>query len=276
MKTIVITGANVGIGLETAKNLVNQGHKVILACRNLEKANHAKQQLDAIGQEPVDIIQLDLNNLKQVTKAAHEVINHYSQIDVLINNAGLINTKLESTEQGFEKHIGVNYLGHFLWTMKLLPLLKKSSQARIIHLSSIAHLGGNINFNKFKAENIKHYQTFLYYANSKLANLLFSHHLAKLLEGTNITSNALHPGVVDSDLYRQLPKYQYKVVGLFLIPPSKPAQLITQMALDDDWAKKNGQYASVQTPAIQSRKAKNTKLAESLYEHSLQLLKEYL
>ena len=276
MKNIVITGANAGIGFETAQSLVSAGHRVILACRNLEKANQAKMQLDAIGKEPVEIIQLDLNSLQQVTQAAHELINRLDHIDVLINNAGLINTQLEATEDGFEKHFGVNYLGHFLWTMKLLPLLKNAEQGRIIHLSSIAHLGGTINPNKFKAENIKHFHTFPYYANSKLANLLFSHHLARLLESSNVTSNALHPGVVDSELYRQLPKYQYMFVSLVLIPPSKPAKLIYEMALDSKWANKNGQYASVQTPAFQSSKAKNTALAQTLFDTTQKLLNSYL
>ncbi|OTG82256.1 SDR family NAD(P)-dependent oxidoreductase [Acinetobacter sp. ANC 4648] len=275
-KTILITGANAGIGLQTAEDLIKEGHHVILACRNFEKAEQAKLQLELLGTGKIDLIQLDLNSLKQVNHAAEDVLKKYEHLDVIINNAGLISTHLDSTEDGFEKHFGVNYLGHFLWTLKLLPLLKKSAQGRIIHLSSIAHWVGSIQPNKFKAENNSNYHTFLSYGSSKLQNLLFSNLLAQQLEGTNVTSNALHPGVVDSDLYRQLPKFQYMFVSLVLIPPAKPAKLIKQMALDASWANKNGQYASVQTPAMTSPKAKDMQLAQKLYDLSYDLVKQYL
>ena len=195
---------------------------------------------------------------------------------MLINNSGLISEQLDSTAEGFEKHFGVNYLAHYLWTLKLLPLLKKSPQGRIIHLSSIAHWAGSIQPEKFLAKNNTHYRKFPSYGSSKLQNLLFSNLLAQQLEGSNMTSNALHPGVVDSELYRQLPKLQYKLVSLALIPPSKPASLIKKMALDPSWAHKNGHYASVQTPAISSAKSKNLQLAQELYDVSYDLVKPYL
>ena len=276
MKTILITGANAGIGLKTAEQLVKEGHHLIFACRNLEKAQQARQQLQRLGKGQIELIELDLNSLDKVRHSANEVLSKYSHIDVLINNAGLISEKLDSTEDGFEKHFGVNYLGHYLWTLKLLPLLKKAKQGRIIHLSSLAHWVGSIQPEKFEAKNNPNYRTFPSYGSSKLQNLLFSNHLAEQLKGSSVTSNALHPGVVDSELYRQLPKLQYKLVSLALIPPSKPANLIKKMALDQSWAKKNGQYASVQTPAISSSKSRNAKLAQELYDLSYELVKQYL
>ena len=276
MKKILITGANAGIGLQVAEDLVKAGHHVILACRNLEKAQQASEHLKAIGQGQVDLIQLDLNSLEKVNQAANEVLSKYDVLDVIINNAGLISFQLDSTEDGFEKHFGVNYLGHFLWTLKLLPLIKKSKQGRIIHLSSIAHWGGSIQPEKFMAENNKNYKMFPSYGSSKLQNLLFSNLLAKQLQGTNVTSNAIHPGVVDSELYRQLPKLQYKFVSLVLIPPSKPAHLIKKMALDSSWENKSGQYASVQTPAFTSSKSKNMKQAQKLYDLSYGFVKKFL
>ncbi|RKG37712.1 SDR family NAD(P)-dependent oxidoreductase [Acinetobacter rongchengensis] len=275
-KTILITGANAGIGLTTAEEFVKEGHHVILACRNLEKAEQAKQHLQSIGTGQVDLVQLDLNSLEKVSLAADEVLSKYSHIDVLVNNAGLISQNLDITEDGFEKHFGVNFLGHFLWTLKLLPIVKKSVQGRIIHLSSIGHWGGSIQPEKFLAKNNKHYIMFPSYGSSKLQNLLFSNLLATQLEGSNVTSNALHPGAVDSELYRQLPKFQYAFVSLVLIPPSKPANLIKRMALDEDWATKNGEYASVQTPAWASKKSKDLKLAQYLYDLSYDLVKTYL
>jgi short-subunit dehydrogenase len=116
----------------------------------------------------------------------------------------------------------------------------------------------------------------LSYANSKLANLLFSNILAQQLQGTNVTSNALHPGGVDSEIYRELPKWQYAIIKLGLIPPSKPAELIKKIAFDPSWSKRNGEYASLQTPAFRSAKAKNMQLAQKLYDVSYHLVKDYL
>lgn len=276
IKTIIITGANTGIGLATAEAFIKEGHHVILACRNLEKAQTAQQYLQSFGTGQVDLISLDLNSLTQINAAADEIISKYPQIDVLVNNAGMMTPELEATEDGFEKQIGVNYLGPFLWTLKLLPLIKKSEQGRIINLASLMHILGNIKPEIFQTDQIKKYNGVLSYGNSKLANLLFSNILAQQLQGTNVTSNALHPGGVDSEIYRELPKWQYSIIKLGLIPPSKPAELIKKIAFDPSWAKRNGEYASLQTPAFRSSKAKNMQLAQKLYDVSYDLVKDYL
>ena len=275
-KTIVITGANTGIGLATAETFVKDGHTVIIACRNPEKAKTAQQHLQSLNKGQVDVIALDLNSLEQVNQAANEILAKYNNIDVLVNNAGMMTPDLEATVEGYEKQFGVNYLGPFLWTMKLLPLVKKSEQGRVINLASMMHVLGSIKPENFKADHIKKYNGVISYGNSKLANLLFSNALAKQLEGTNVTSNALHPGGVDSEIYRELPKWQYAIIKLGLIPPSKPAELIKKIAFDPSWAKRNGDYASLQTPAFKSAKAKNKQLAQSLYDQSLQLVGKYL
>ncbi|MCX5469070.1 SDR family NAD(P)-dependent oxidoreductase [Acinetobacter nematophilus] len=276
IKTIIITGANTGIGLATAETFVREGHHVILACRNPEKAQTAQQYLQSFGTGQVDHITLDLNSLEQINAAANEIISKYSKIDILVNNAGMMTPQLEATEDGFEKQIGVNFLGPFLWTLKLLPHVQKSEQGRIINLASMMHVLGNIKPEIFKADQIKKYNGVLSYANSKLANLLFSNMLAQQLQGTNVTSNALHPGGVDSEIYRQLPKWQYTIIKLGLIPPSKPAELIKKMAFDPSWSKRNGEYVSLQTPAFRSAKAKNMQLAQKLYDVSYNLVKDYL
>ena len=276
MKTIVITGANTGIGFATAEQLVKQGHHVILACRNLQKGEQAKQKLLQLGTGKVELTQLDLNDLSQVKAVSEELLARLHHVDVLINNAGVMTTELQCTDQGYEQQFGVNYLAHFLWTQKLLPLLEKSTQGRIIHLASMMHALGRIQPEKFKAEQIDKYNGVLSYGNSKLANLLFNDALAKKLKGTSVTSNALHPGGVDSEIYRALPKYQYMVMKMFLLPTSKPAQLINEMALSDKWASRNGDYVSLQVPAFRSPLAKNKKLADRLYDQSIQLVANYL
>lgn len=276
MKTILITGANTGIGLATAETFVKDGHHVILACRNPDKAIQAKKQLDALGTGKVETITLDLNDLSQIAETAETLLGQFEKIDVLVNNAGMMTPQLEATADGFEKQMGVNYLGAFLLTMKLLPLLKNAEQGRIIHLASMMHLLGKIDIDQFKADQVKHYNGVRSYANSKLANLLFSNTLAQQLQGSSVTSNALHPGGVDSEIYRELPKYQYSAIKLFLIPTSKPAELIKKIAFSAEWAQRNGDYASLQTPALKSRKAKNRELGQYLFEQTLQLVHQYL
>ena len=276
MKTILITGANTGIGLATAETFVKDGHHVILACRNPDKASQAKKQLDAIGTGKVETVTLDLNDLAQIAQTADTLISQFEKIDVLVNNAGMMTPQLESTADGFEKQIGVNYIGPFLLTMKLLPLIKKAEQGRIIHLASMMHLLGQIDVGQFKADQVKKYNGVRSYANSKLANLLFSNTLAQQLQGSSVTSNALHPGGVDSEIYRELPKYQYNALKLFLIPTSKPAELIKKMAFSTEWSQRNGDYASLQTPALKSRKAKDRELGQYLFDQTLQLVHQYL
>ena len=276
MKTILITGANTGIGLATAETFVKDGHHVILGCRNPDKASQAKKQLDAIGTGKVDTVTLDLNDLAQIAQTADTLISQFEKIDVLVNNAGMMTPQLESTADGFEKQIGVNYIGPFLLTMKLLPLIKKAEQGRIIHLASMMHLLGQIDVGQFKADQVKKYNGVRSYANSKLANLLFSNTLAQKLQGSSVTSNALHPGGVDSEIYRELPKYQYNALKLFLIPTSKPAELIKKMAFTTEWSQRNGDYASLQTPALKSRKAKDRELGQYLFDQTIQLVHQYL
>lgn len=275
-KTIIITGANTGIGLATAETFIKDGHHVIIACRNPEKAKTAQQHLESFGTGQVDVIHLDLNSLEQINQAANEIIAKYEKIDVLVNNAGMMTPDLEATADGFEKQFGVNYLGPFLWTLKLLPLVQKAQQGRVIHLASMMHLLGHIQPENFNADQVKKYNGVLSYGNSKLANLLFSNILAKQLQGSHVTSNALHPGGVDSEIYRELPKWQYAIIKLGLIPPSKPAELIKKIALDPSWEKRNGDYVSLQTPAFKSGKAKDMQLAQKLYDESSALVKDYL
>lgn len=149
---ILITGANTGIGFATAEQLVKQGQHVILACRNPQKAQAAQDQLRALNQGQVDVVGLDLNSLDLTRKAADDIAERYGSLDVLINNAGLFAKTKQFSADGFEQQFGVNYLGHFLLTQKLLPVLQKAPQARIVHLASIAHWAGSIKPNKFHAE----------------------------------------------------------------------------------------------------------------------------
>ncbi len=277
-KRIVITGANTGIGYATAERLVMAGADVVLACRNPVKAEAAQARLKALGGVgTVDLVTLDLNSLTSVKAAAAEIKQRYGTIDVLINNAGIFGEELHATADGYEQQFGVNYLGPFLLTQLLLPSLEQAAAGRIINLASIMHWLGRMNPDSFR-KTTGFYNAVGAYGQSKLGNLLFSKALARRLkaQGSKVTSNALHPGGVDSEIYRDLPKYQYAVMKPFLIATDRPAKLISEMALDEAWAGRSGDYVSAHMPAWQSSKAKNDRLGDTLYAHSLEMVKAYM
>ena len=208
-KTVIVTGSNTGIGKETALDLATRGARVIMACRNLLKAEEAlKEIVQKSGNKNIVAKRLDLASLKSVREFAEDVNNNEARLDVLVNNAGLFAKTLTTTEDGFETTMGVNHLGHFLLTNLLLPLLKKSAPSRIVVVSSVAHSKWPYNTTGFNFENMNgeiNYSPFAAYGQSKLANILFIRELAKRLNGTNVTANSLHPGYIWTEIGRNLP-----------------------------------------------------------------------
>ena len=271
---IVITGANTGIGLATAKSLAAQGHHLIIACRDLNKAATAAEQIKQAGAASVGIVKLDLNNLASIQQTVTDITAIFPSIDVLINNAGLFNHQYQTTVQGYESHFGVNVLGPILLTELLLPSLKAASQARIINVASIAHLAGKIDSNSYK--NPVKYRPIAAYGQSKLGNLLYSNALAQRLKGSTVTSNALHPGAVNSDIYRTLPRWQKLFVDLVLISPEIPAKLMTTMATGADWQHKNGQYQAIQAPQYTAKCSRDADYCQHFDNQMQALLADYL
>lgn len=271
---IVITGANTGIGLATAKSLAAQGHHLIIACRDLNKAATAAEQIKQAGAASVGIVKLDLNNLASIQQTVTDITAIFPRIDVLINNAGLFNHQYQTTVQGYESHFGVNVLGSILLTELLLPSLKAASQARIINVASIAHLAGKIDSNSYK--NPVKYRPIAAYGQSKLGNLLYSNALAARLKGSSVTSNALHPGAVNSDIYRTLPRWQKIFVDLVLIPPEIPAKLMTAMATGDEWQHKNGEYKAIQAPQYTAKCSRDAEYVQRFDQDIKGLLADYL
>ena len=271
---IVITGANTGIGLATAKSLAAQGHHLIIACRDLNKAATAAEQIKQAGAASVGIVKLDLNNLASIQQTVTDITAIFPRIDVLINNAGLFNHQYQTTVQGYESHFGVNVLGPILLTELLLPSLKAAPQARIINVASIAHLAGKIDSNSYK--NPVKYRPIAAYGQSKLGNLLYSNALAQRLKGSTVTSNALHPGAVNSDIYRTLPRWQKLFVDLVLISPEIPAKLMTTMATGDEWQLKNGQYQAIQAPQYTAKCSRDADYCQRFDNQMQALLADYL
>jgi NAD(P)-dependent dehydrogenase (short-subunit alcohol dehydrogenase family) len=203
-KTVIITGANTGIGFHMVKALASKGANVIMACRNLEKANAARTEiLQALPEASIAVEELDLANLANVESFGQRITKNHEHIDTLINNAGVMIPPQSTTVDGFELQIGTNHFGHFALTSHLMPLLTAASQPRVVTLSSIAHWGGRIDFEDINGKE-KKYDKWAMYSQSKLANLLFALELDRRLKtaGSHIESFGSHPGYSNTDLQR--------------------------------------------------------------------------
>lgn len=197
MQTILVTGSTDGIGLETALELAHQGHKLVLHGRNEKKVQHTRNAiLHAVPGAVLHTTQADLADLDAIALMARDLAACLPKLDVLINNAGVYMTERKISKNGFEMTLAVNYIAHFLLTALLLPLLKKSSDPRVVTVSSVAHQRGHIDFDNMNGEC--HFDSYTAYANSKLADVLFAKELARLQPW--LASNSLHPGVIDTKL----------------------------------------------------------------------------
>jgi NAD(P)-dependent dehydrogenase (short-subunit alcohol dehydrogenase family) len=203
----IVTGANIGLGLETAKALAGKGCALVLACRNLVKAEAAKAQILALHPKAsVDCMALDLSSLRSVRAFAQAFAQNHSRLDLLINNAGIMMPPYALSEDGFESQLAANYLGHFALTGLLLPLLTATPGARIVSLSSLAHKWSPIQFDDLQFK--KSYDKRRAYGQSKLACLMFAYELQRRLAkaGHGTLSVAAHPGVSETNLFQHLPK----------------------------------------------------------------------
>ena len=220
-KIAIVTGANTGLGYETVIGLAKKEMKVIMACRSNEKAQKAKNDiLTKLPNADLEIILLDLNSLSSIREFVKSYKKKYSHLDILINNAGIMMPPYEKTQDQFESQIGINYLGHFLLTSLLIDIMPDTSDSRIVSLSSNAHkMGtGKINFNDLNSE--KGYSKIKAYAQSKLACLVFGNELDRRLEnsGKKILSVIAHPGGSETDLGRNLSKFQIFLIRYTIAP----------------------------------------------------------
>ncbi len=241
-KTYVITGANSGIGKVTARELAQRGAHVILACRSADKTQPVIDELKReVGSDTIEFIALDLADLASVRRCAEQLLGRDIPIHGLINNAGLAGSR-GTTKDGFEVTFGTNHLGHYLLTRLLLDRLKQSGPARIINVASASHYQAKgINWDALR-EKTKSRTGLPEYAVSKLSNVLFTKELARRLEGTAVTTYALHPGVVATDVWRRVPSPVRWVMKKFMVTPEEGALASIRCATAPELATETGRY----------------------------------
>ena len=283
-KTAIVTGANIGLGFETAKALASAGAHVVMACRNVVKANDAKSNiLQAVSNASLEVRQLDVSDLDSVRQFAAGINTDFKAIDLLINNAGVMACPQQKSAQGFELQLATNHLGHFALTGLLLEKLEAAPAARVVALASVAHLGGRFNWQDLN--NGKGYKSFPVYCQSKLANLVFAIEMDRRLKAANssVTATAAHPGMSDTNLAYAGPaatqniigKGVVKVVGSFLNTAEQGAQPTLMAATADfvvggDYFGPQGfrEYKGKPGPAKMSRRAQNSDNGAKLWAES--------
>jgi len=268
-KTFVVTGANTGIGKITARELAKRGAQVVLACRSLDKTQPVIDEIiRETGNDHVEFVALDLSDLASVRRAAEELLAKYPKIHGLINNAGLAGHR-GTTKDGFEIQFGTNHLGHYLLTRLLLERLRASGAARIVNVASQSHYSAKGFDWAALRQKTRTTTTLDEYAVSKLANVLFTKELARRLEGSDVTTYALHPGVVATDVWRRVPGPVRWIMRKFMWTPEQGAQSSLRCATAPELARETGRYydkdGSEKRP---SRLAQDDALAQELWSKS--------
>ena len=268
-RVFIVTGANTGIGKATARELARRGAHLFLACRSEEKTLPVIHELRlATGNDDVEFLPLDLADLESVRRAAAHFLARKLPLHVLVSNAGLAGNGL--TRDGFELTFGTNHLGHFLFTLLLVDSLKASAPARIVNVASRAHYGAKgIDWAAVRRPTASR-SGLQAYAESKLANVLFSRELARRLRGTGVTTYALHPGVVASDIWRRIPWGVRGLVKLFMISVEEGAATTLYCATAPELAGETGQYYDSRKETKPSKLAADDALAAELWKRSLE------
>ncbi len=282
-KTAIITGANSGIGLETASTFAEQGASVIMAVRNLEKGYMARDLIIAdYRHADIDVMELDLADLDSIRFFTESYREKYTTLDLLINNAGVMTPPYSKTKDGFELQFGSNHLGHFALTGLLLPLLTSTPESRVVTVSSLAHKGADIFFDNLDGSN--GYKAMKFYGQSKLANLMFAQELDKRLKqhDKSTMSIACHPGISATNLFKigskDAPDFLKGLLYKFLQPPDMGALptifAATSLSIEGgEYIGPDGKGSRKGYPAIDSPHpaAENKAVASKLWDVSEQL-----
>jgi NAD(P)-dependent dehydrogenase (short-subunit alcohol dehydrogenase family) len=265
-KNAIVTGANTGIGRVTALELARSGARVWLACRSKDKTQPVIDEITAAGGK-ADFLALDLGSLESVRAAAKTFLDANVPLHLLVNNAGHASAR-GMTKDGFEMTFGVNHLGPFLFTMLLLPRLKQAAPARVVNVASTAHYRVRaIDFDRLRAPT-RSITGLGEYGVSKLGNVLFTRELAKRLEGTGVTTYAVHPGVIASDIWRRIPWPVRPVALRFMKTTEEGAQTSLWCATAPELASQSGRYYDDLAEKRPSKTALDDALAAQLWTKS--------
>jgi len=269
-RVFLVTGANSGIGKATALGLARLGGTVVMACRSATRGEAARQDVvrDS-GNSKVYLEIVDLASEESTRSFAEEFKGKYPRLEVLINNAGVYTPHREVTPDGLERTFEVNYLSGFLLTHLLLDLLKKSAPSRIVNVSSSAHSGGTIHFDDLQGE--QRYGGFGAYGQSKLAQVLFTRELARRLEGTGVTVNACHPGVIRTNLGMGGTSAVVRFVRMFFKGPEKGAETPIYLSISPEVERVTGKYFANKHVREPSRAARDPDVARRLFDVSAEL-----
>ncbi len=267
-KVVLITGANVGIGRVAAVALARTGAQVVVATRSLPRTQGLLDEVKAMGGPgSAEWLELDLADFASVHRAADAFLAKGLPLHVLINNAGVAAAK-GLTASGFEMAFGINHMGHFLLTQRLLPCLQASAPARIVTVASRAHTRvSGIDWQAVR-EPTRSGAGLAEYGVSKLANVWFSAELGRRLGGTGVHTYALHPGVVATEIWRQLPKPLAVMAKWFMISPEEGVATTLYCATSDAVAAQTGLYYDQCRPKLPSRLGQDTALAAELWQRS--------
>ncbi|MDP1826058.1 MAG: SDR family oxidoreductase [Archangium sp.] len=268
-KVAIVTGANTGIGFELARGLLERGATVVLGCRDLKKGEAARAQLVLeTGNENAVLMQVDLANLARLRNFVTKFEARFSRLDLLVHNAGVWPRTRRKTEDGFELTFGVNHLGPFFLTHALRPLLELSAPSRVVVLTSSMHFEAGVDFDDLQFK-VRRFHGGTAYGQSKLCNVLFTLGLARRLEGRGVTVNAVHPGVVATELSREAPENARNPRGK--LTPKEGAEGPLHLATSPDLA--SGQYFEGTRQKSPSPGGLDVATQDRLWATSLALLK---
>jgi Dehydrogenases with different specificities (related to short-chain alcohol dehydrogenases) len=281
-RVCVVTGANSGIGKATAKGLVRLGGHVVMVCRSPERGHDAQAEIQAVAQkshpsheDAVDLYVADLAVQDEVYRLGETLRAEYDRLDVLINNAGVFLAEREETPDDLETTFAVNHLAPFLLTHLVLPLLKETAgrfgEARVITVSSEAHRGTSLDFDDLNAEDS--YGMIQAYGQSKLANILFTHELARRLRDTGVTANCVHPGVVATNLWSEANWLSHlsRLFTWLYKSPEEGAESVLHLAASREVEGVTGQYFKETEVVNPSPEAYDEKAASRLWRLSLEM-----
>ena len=269
-KVCMVTGANSGIGRETAEKLAKLGATVVMVCRNPHKGEAAMARIKARSQsDAVELLLADFASLDSVRGLAKEFEEKHDSLHVLVNNAGIARVTRASTKDGFEATFQVNYLSQFLLTNLLLGVLKSSAPSRIVNVSSTSHFRGRIDFDDLQL--MRGYWVMRAYSQSKLAQVLFTYELSRRLQGTGVVVNCLHPGAVATNMWRNYLgplAFLGNISRVFLKSPQAGAETPVYLASSPEVEGMTGKYFERKQERRSSSSSYDSALAQRLWEAS--------